>query len=116
MALSLISTELKIPWNLRSLHPPNYGLFLALFVVAFSPTNKTYVLCGFIISAHNKKDLNISWSLFYGAHDGVVLEPLTKLLKNVKTQQYQQIETNLNRLFAWYFGYFEGVSNLHKLT
>ena len=37
---------------------------------------------------------------YYGAHDGALLEPLAKLLENVKTQQYQQIETNLNRLFA----------------
>ena len=51
-------------------------------------------------TSHNKADPDKSRSLLYGAHDGVVLEPLTKLLENVKTQQYQQIETNLNRLFA----------------
>ena len=31
---------------------------------------------------------------------GASPNPSTKLLQNVKTQQYQQIETNLNRLFA----------------
>jgi len=36
----------------------------------------------------------------YGAGGGLLLEPLTKLLENVKTQQYQQIETNLNLLFT----------------
>ena len=58
------------------LHPSNYGSFFALFVVGIVTHRQNFVLCGFsFANQHNKKHDNKCYRVFYGAGDGLQLEP-----------------------------------------
>ena len=65
------------------------------------PTDKTLFCVGSIfLNQHNKKADNKSYQLFYGAGNVVVLETISHLLKVVKSEEYQWVEFNLQKLIA----------------
>ena len=55
---------------------------------------------GFTPSSHNKKHDNKCYRVFYGAGNVVVLETISHLLKVVKSEEYQWVEFNLQKLIA----------------